>query len=84
MKLSAFLELADEGKKAAVLHHGVLLDKRVSRGQFIFLFDLEGYYVEVYCDIAGKAIVEYRIFETTSPLMPYLEKISLDGLLPGD
>ena len=47
----------------------------------VFLFQLESYYVETYCNVKSKAIEEYRIFGNSTPLNPYLDAISLDDLL---
>jgi len=81
MKLSDFILLNEEEKKLTVLHEGVLIAKRFSSDDMVFLFQLESYYVETYCNIANKTIKEYRIFDNIKPLHPYLEAISLDNLL---
>lgn len=81
MKLSDFILLNEEEKKLIVLHEGILIAKRHNYGRIIFLFQLESYYVETYCNIEKKAIEEFRIFDNMEPLDPYLEAISLDELL---
>jgi hypothetical protein len=59
----------------------VLLAKRSSFESMVFLFQLGSYYVEAYCNPANKAIEEYRMFENTDILTPYLEAIPIDSLL---
>jgi hypothetical protein len=81
MKLSDFISLNEQEKKRAVLHKGVLVGKRTNYGYMVFLFQLESYYVETYCNIASRSIETYQVFDTTGPLNPYLECISVDDLL---
>jgi hypothetical protein len=81
MRLSEFILLSEEEKKAVVLHNGVLLAKRDGEGCKVFLFGLDDYYVEMFCNMQNKRIEEYRVFDTTRLLLPYLQTISLDDLL---
>jgi hypothetical protein len=81
MRLSEFILLNENEKKSTVLHQGVLLAKRSSFESMVFLFQLGSYYVEAYCNPANKAIEEYRMFENTDILTPYLEAIPIDSLL---
>jgi hypothetical protein len=81
MKLSDFIILNEEEKKLTVLHEGVLIAKRNYFNYMVFLFQLDSYYVETYCSIENKAIEEFRIFDNTKPLNPYLEAIPIDDLL---
>lgn len=82
MRLSDFILLDKEEKKLTVLHQGVLIAKRSNNNCLVFLFRLENYYVETYCNMENKAIEEYIIFDSTVPLTPYLQAIPLDDLLP--
>jgi hypothetical protein len=81
MRLSEFILLNEDEKRSTVLHQGVLLAKRSSFESMVFLFQLGSYYVEAYCNSVDKAIEEYRMFDNTDVLKPYLEAISLDNLL---
>ena len=81
MKLSDFISLNEQEKKWAVLHQGVLIGKRSNSGYMVFLFQLESYYVETYCNIANRAIETYQVFDTTGLLNPYLEEIAVNDLL---
>jgi len=80
MKLSEFILLSEHEKKQVVLHEGVLIGKRMNPDCLVFLFQLNLYYVEAFCSLEEKAVVEFRVFEHTAPLSPYLEKISIDDL----
>jgi hypothetical protein len=81
MRLSEFILLDENEKKSFVLHHAVLIAKRNSVGSLVFLFQLNNYYVEAYCNPANKAIEEYRMFDNIDVLKPYLEAIPIDNLL---
>ena len=80
MKLSGFIVLSIEEKKIAVLHKGVLVSKKAGAEQLVFLFQLNAFYVEVVCNLKSKSIQEYRAFEETRFLAPYLESISIKHL----
>jgi hypothetical protein len=81
MRLSDFILLNESEKKTTVLYQGVLIAKRSYPDSMIFLFQLENYYVEAFCNPANRAIEEYRVFESLNLLSPYLESIPIDGLL---
>lgn len=81
MTLSHFILLSEEDKKETVLHKGILLAKRDTVDCKIFLFGLNDYYVELFCNRQSKAVEEYRAFDNTRLLSPYLQTISLDDLL---
>jgi hypothetical protein len=81
MKLSDFILLNEEEKKQAVLHEGVLISKRAAPASFIFLFQVQDFYVEARFNSASKDIEEFRMFGHTSLLQPYLDSICIDDLL---
>jgi hypothetical protein len=81
MKLSGFVLLNLEEKKNVVLHKGVLVGKSWGSKHLVFLFQLDGFYVEVICDLGEKKIREYRAFAETKFLTPYLESIHIKHLI---
>ncbi len=81
IKLSDFIVLDIEEKKLVTLHEGVLIAKRKNQEYIIFLFQLETFYTEMYCSLETKAILEFRVFDGTAPLTPYLESIPINDLL---
>ncbi|HEY1111961.1 MAG TPA: hypothetical protein VGE66_00310 [Chitinophagaceae bacterium] len=81
MKLSHFILLSDEDKNKALLHLGILLAKRKSADLLVFLFQLDTFYVEMTCNLQDKTVHEYQVFTNPHLLEPYLENISLEGLL---
>ena len=81
MKLSEFMLLNETDKKYAIMNKAVPLAKRTYRDTTIFLFQLENYYVEVYCNTTNKAIEEYCILPDTNSIYHYLQAITIDELL---
>ena len=81
MRLSDFIVLDQEEKKLMVLHQGVLIGKRKKTGLIIFLFQLQNFYVETFCDTDTKGVTQYQAFAHTKLLQPYLEEIPIDDLL---
>lgn len=80
MKLSEFILLSENEKKTAVLHLGVLIGKRSIQNDRFFLFQLDSFYVEMCCNGLSKTVEEFRMFENTRPLQPYLASVPLDDL----
>jgi hypothetical protein len=81
MRLSDFILLSEEEKKGTILHEGVLVGKRNSQDCKVFLFQFDYCYVEMFCNMQNKTVEEYRVFDNTKALHPYLRSISLDDLL---
>jgi hypothetical protein len=81
MRLSEFMRLDAEQKKLTVLHQGVLIGKRDTAHCKVFLFQLGYYYVETHCNRSNKQVEEFRVFDDTDDLSPYLHSISIDDLL---
>ena len=81
MKLSEFIALPEDHKRSTVMTKGVAIAKRRLNDQLVFLFQLPEYYVETYCSFESKEILEYRVFQNTKQLAPYLESIQIDHLL---
>jgi hypothetical protein len=81
MKLSEFMLLNEAEKKWSVMNHAAPLAQRSYHDFIVFLFQLEDYYVEAYCNVADKTIEEYRILPDTNSIRYYLEAIPIDELL---
>ncbi len=81
MKLSEFILLNEDDKKSTVMNNGVALAQRTYPDVIIFLFQLDSYYIEAYCNKASRAIEEYRILPDTNAIDHYLAAIPIDDLL---
>jgi hypothetical protein len=84
MKFDQFILLTDHEKREILMHRGVLIGKRTEDPATVFLFQMHLYYVEMYCDLSKRVVKEYRVFEGTGPLSPYLQDVSIDALLNND
>jgi hypothetical protein len=81
MKLSEFILLSENEKTSVVLNNGILVAKRKNDPVIVFLFQLENYYVETYCNQRNKSVLKFIAFNNTKSLAPYLEAISIDELM---
>ncbi|RYY61168.1 MAG: hypothetical protein EOO05_07330 [Chitinophagaceae bacterium] len=81
MKLSEFIALPEDHKRATVLQEGVPIAKRHLDHRLVFLFQIQEYYVETFCCCKSKEILEYRVFQNTKQLAPYLDAIEIDNLI---
>jgi hypothetical protein len=81
MKISEFIVLNEAEKKHAVMNNAVALATRTAPGLIIFLFQLEDYYIEAYCNTSDKTIEEYCVLPNTNAIRHYLEAIPIDDLL---
>lgn len=80
MTLLYFRNLTKKQKKAIVLRQGTFLSEK-DYGLFrTMLYQVDGFYVEVYFTQFGKEPFWYRSFESTKNLYPYLQQIDLSGL----
>lgn len=80
MKLSEFLLLGEEEKKKTVLHDAILISKRKDENDIVFLFQLDGLYIEAQCDYVSKSVIEYRVSNATRLIEPYLDGIPIGDI----
>lgn len=69
--------MSDEEQQLA-LREAVLIADREDEENTIYLFQLENFYVEVYCHKRYPQFGKYVSFDTTEGLEPYLENIKLE------
>ena len=80
MKLSDFILLSLEEKGHTALHEGILIGKRSNRKHLIFLFQIDAFYIEMFCNLDSRLMEEVRVFDETKLLTPYLDAIKIDDL----
>lgn len=73
--------MMDKDQKAATVWSGVHIGDRHDKHHDILLYQVYGFYVEVYYDRAENTIVTFRSFSSTGQLTPYLEKIDIVNLI---
>jgi hypothetical protein len=81
MKLSEFILLNEGEKKCTVMNNAVALAQRTYPDVIVFLFQLDSYYVEAYCNKANNTIDEYRVLPDTNSIRHYLDAIPINDLL---
>lgn len=81
MKLSEFIVMDEAGKKNAVMNNGVALATRTAPGLIIFLFQVDDYYVEAYCNITSNKVEEYCVLPGVNSIGHYLDAMPIDDLL---
>jgi hypothetical protein len=81
MDLRHFHALSQEGQKETVLKRAVYLSERQTDYFNILLYQLDGFYIEVFTQKSDHTIVWIKSFTSTEQLGPYLCQIDLSNLL---
>lgn len=72
--------LTEAGQTDVIWENGVFLDRRKESFYNILLFQLDGFYTEVYYHSHFNVIIKISSFSDTDGLAPYLDKINLHSL----
>lgn len=80
LSLIQFMDLPQELQFEALHKNGVYVGKRKNNEQSIVLFQLHGFYVEVYYKHYRKEIDRLITSDTTEILQPYLDQINVRDL----
>jgi len=80
MTSSEFLALNDV-QRAEAVRSGVAIADRQTENYNIVLFQIEGFYMEVFCDRQSHDIERLEVFSSVEQLKLYLEEIDIDELL---
>ena len=81
MTLCDFLLLPDNDKAALLYEHGVYIGKRKLGRSTVLLYQLEGFYAEVYYRQYRRHIERFGCFADTARLDPYLAQIDVEHLV---
>ncbi len=88
MTRQKFISLPARYKKNVLLRFGNYIAERTNSLFRVMLYDLDGFYVEVYFFKWGRKPVAFSTFRSTNKLNPYLRQIDLsivtEGLLVRD
>ena len=79
MTPSEFLSLNDF-QRAEAVRSGVAIADREDENHNIVLFQIHGFYMEVFCDRKCHHISRLEVFSNIERLAPYLEQIEIDEL----
>lgn len=80
LSLTEFMDLPQELQFEMLHKHGVYVGKRKADKQTIVLFQLHGFYVEVYYKQYRKIIDRIVTTDSTDILQPYLDQIHIRDL----
>jgi hypothetical protein len=80
LSLTEFIDLPQELQFEVLHKHGVYVGKRKADKQTIVLFQLHGFYVEVYYRQYRKVIDRVVTSDSTDILQPYLDQINVRDL----
>ena len=80
LSLSEFINLPQDLQFEILHKHGVYVGKRKMNGQTVVLFQLHGFYVEVYYKQYRKTIDHLITSSETDILQPYLDQIHIKDL----
>lgn len=81
MTLCEFSILPDREKAALLYRQGVYVGKRRLRHTVVLLYQLEGFYAEVYYRQYRRLIERIAVFADTARLDPYLTEIDVVHLV---
>jgi hypothetical protein len=82
MFIHDFKELEQEMQAQVVCMRGQYLGERSRDGWLIVLYQVSSFYVEVIFQPHNGSLISFHASEKEEVLDPYLDKISLSGLIP--
>jgi hypothetical protein len=80
MNLATYKLLNEDEQFEIIERRGIFLAEREDSYYNIRLYQVDGFYAEIFCHSHFNVIVRTRCFSNTKFLDVYLDKISLDGL----
>ena len=81
MTVPIFKLLSTRQKKITVLRTGSFLCERKFGLLRTMLYQVDGFYIEIWFFRFGREALWYSVFDTTNTLQPYLKQIDISGLL---
>ncbi len=81
MKLQQFRSASREVQEKLVKWKGVFLMERKSLGVSVLLFQLDGFYVEVFYNTATHSVSFVKSFEDMDGIEAYLDKIDISEVM---
>lgn len=81
MTLSEFKNLNEEKQREFFIKKAVLLGERKTQQYYILLFQLEGFYIEIFSSKKEHEVTLIKSFTTTKELEPYLNAIDISNLV---
>lgn len=79
LSISEFAALQENMQFDALYRHGVFIGKRKWEGRTVILYQLNGFYVELFYKEYRKIIDHVITSDNTDILMPYLDQVVITG-----
>lgn len=81
MTLLQFNEMTEDQKAFILEQYGVCISARDHKNNKLLLYQVDAFYVEVHFDPPTQSIKKMKSFASTDELEPYLNNISLKGVI---
>jgi len=81
MRMQDFIPLPQKEKATLLYEQGVYVGKRKQGKVIVILYQLEGFYAEIYYRIYRREIDHISCFSGTARLDPYLASIDVEHLV---
>lgn len=81
MRMHDFVRLPEEGKTTLLYEHGVYIGKRKQSNLIVVLYQLHGFYAEVFYRTYRREIDRISCFSGTARLDPYLTDMDVVHLV---
>ena len=75
-----FRRLSEDSQSNIIYERGVLISVRTTEEHKVLLYQIEGFYAEVYYH-PTQNFINIKSFTNTEELQPYLKQINLEGIL---
>lgn len=81
MRFEEFQQLSLDEQHKIVSNEGVMLRERLTHSFLIFLYGLDGFYIELFFHKKSGVFATLKPFNNLDELSPYLDDIDLNKLL---
>lgn len=80
MNLMEFKQLSERKQHHLISKKGVLLSERNTKSFLVFLYQIEGFYIEMFFYKENGVFATLKSFDNLDELSPYLNEINLSFL----
>lgn len=80
MTLGDFRNMSEEKQREFFIKKAVLLGERKTAQYYILLFQLEGFYIEIFSSKKEREVTLIKTFTTTEELEPYLKALDISEI----
>jgi murein L,D-transpeptidase YafK len=81
MTIQQFRATSQYVQKSMIKLHGTFLLKRKTAETYAYLFQVDGFYAEVFFNEHNGNILEIKAFDNTDELEPYLDEVDISEVV---